>query len=1001
MKVVALISGGKDSCFNMIKAVEHGHEIVCLANLCPNDLEQQELDSFCFQTVGHNVVTAIGDAMELPLVRRQFSGVAVVKELHYSPNKDDEVEDLYELLLDVKNKFPEIEAVSCGAILSTYQRLRVESVCVRLGLKSLAYMWQRDQIELLNEMVKCKLNAILIKVASVGINPQEHLGKSLTELQMHFLNLSKKYGFQPCGEGGEYETFTLDCSLFKSTIVIDQSTIIETGRDVGHMLIEKYHLERKKSTVASVKDQKNDKDTATEEQKSGIGLRNVVETTTIKKNSTDNSIDDHTITYHGVEVKSFGQSRCAHWHSPLDVLALQAPCCFKYYACASCHDEQEDHALQPWPTTTPLDTPGLLCGVCKRTFSIGVYLCQEGSPVCPYSSCGAPFNPGCKNHWPIYFAAGLLERAATATSAPSTTSSTTTVTSTPASSLSLPTPSSPSSSSSPLTSSPLTSSSPSPSSPPHCSCVHNFVCCSETMGDTSSTLENEIHTMMKLMLKTLKNKYNCSASDIIYVNLHVTDMSLFKHINTIYCQYFGYNPPSRACVEILPYLPNNARCMIDCMGYINSGCTIGDARIPVARDVLHVQSISEWAPTCIGPYSQANILSGIQFQAGQIGLDPASMLLVQGGWLEETKQILLNMNAVLKSLKSNTKCIISCIIWINSNAEGNNTDQTNQTDQTKQTTNVQNGIRELVQVWLNGDQHHAMDKISFLYVPNLPRGAALEIQIIAMKNSMLIKGDGNDSIVLNWKQKPNKTKTKNAMVTDQENQHILHCNGVYLEHVLCIGRVLFESSIANETISVEKKKNTNNELVEHENAMQTIFQSAIEEIFQQLNNILIDSKLNWNTISQLQVYCCGDRTMHCNIRVWFANAWNIFISDMKIKLSLPALSFVPVVGNFMNIQIVMKAYNFNQVSTLVNESTVVSTIAIDLQEEYGDGDDDEEIVDVVDNGGGFAAAMAEVENGNEGEDASECSDMSDSDCDIFGDMPKGGIAVGSDEDEED
>ena len=439
--------------------------------------------------------------------------------------------------------------------------------------------------------------------------------------------------------------------------------------------------------------------------------------------------------------------------------------------------------------------------------------------------------------------------------------------------------------------------------------------------------------------------------------------------------------------------------MIDCMGYINSGCTIGDARIPIARDVLHVQSISEWAPTCIGPYSQANILSGIQFQAGQIGLDPASMLLVQGGWMEETKQILLNMNAVLKSLKSNTKCIISCIIWINSNAEGNNTDQTGQT---KQSTHVQNGIRELVQVWLNGDQHHAMDKISFLYVPNLPRGAALEIQIIAMKNSMLIKEDGNDSIVLNWKKLPNKTKNKNAMVTNQEDQHILHCNGVYLEHVLCIGRVLFESSIANETTSVEKKKNTNNELVEHENAMQTIFQSAIEEIFQQLNNILIDSKLNWNTISQLQVYCCGDTTMHCNIRVWFAKAWNIFISDMKIKLSLPALSFVPVVGNFMNIQIVMKAYNFNQISTLLNESTVVSTNAIDLQEEYGDDDvDDAEIVEVVENGGGFAAAMAEVENGNQGEDASDCSDMSDSDCDIFGDMPKGGIAVGSDKDEED
>ena len=35
MKVVALLSGGKDSCYNMIECVRHGHQIVCLVNLCP------------------------------------------------------------------------------------------------------------------------------------------------------------------------------------------------------------------------------------------------------------------------------------------------------------------------------------------------------------------------------------------------------------------------------------------------------------------------------------------------------------------------------------------------------------------------------------------------------------------------------------------------------------------------------------------------------------------------------------------------------------------------------------------------------------------------------------------------------------------------------------------------------------------------------------------------------------------------------------------------------
>ena len=44
---------------------------------------------------------------------------------------------------------PEVSAVASGAILSTYQRVRVEHVCSRLKLVSLGYLWRRDQKELL------------------------------------------------------------------------------------------------------------------------------------------------------------------------------------------------------------------------------------------------------------------------------------------------------------------------------------------------------------------------------------------------------------------------------------------------------------------------------------------------------------------------------------------------------------------------------------------------------------------------------------------------------------------------------------------------------------------------------------------------------------------------------------------------------------------------------------------------------------------------------------
>lgn len=65
----------------------------------------------------------------------------------------DEVEDMLILLKEVKRKIPSVSAVSSGAIASDYQRLRVESVCSRLGLVSLAYLWKQDQSFLLEQMV--------------------------------------------------------------------------------------------------------------------------------------------------------------------------------------------------------------------------------------------------------------------------------------------------------------------------------------------------------------------------------------------------------------------------------------------------------------------------------------------------------------------------------------------------------------------------------------------------------------------------------------------------------------------------------------------------------------------------------------------------------------------------------------------------------------------------------------------------------------------------------
>ena len=84
------------------------------------------------------------------------------------------------------------------------------------------------------------------------------------------------------------------------------------------------------------------------------------------------------------------KTRCEHWHSALDILALKAACCNRFYACHSCHSACEEHDWLPWPADTSLDMMGLLCGACSKTFSLKQYL--SGSSKCPH--CDSPFNPG-------------------------------------------------------------------------------------------------------------------------------------------------------------------------------------------------------------------------------------------------------------------------------------------------------------------------------------------------------------------------------------------------------------------------------------------------------------------------------------------------------------------------------------------------------------------------------------------------------------------------------
>ncbi len=92
------------------------------------------------------------------------------------------------------------------------------------------------------------------------------------------------------------------------------------------------------------------------------------------------------------------QTRCTHYHSDQDIIAIKFKCCGEYYACIHCHEENADHGPQRW-TKEERNTTAILCGNCKNEMSINEYFSCNYS--CPH--CSAAFNPKCSNHNHFYF----------------------------------------------------------------------------------------------------------------------------------------------------------------------------------------------------------------------------------------------------------------------------------------------------------------------------------------------------------------------------------------------------------------------------------------------------------------------------------------------------------------------------------------------------------------------------------------------------------------------
>lgn len=204
MNLGSLFSGGKDSTYSIFLAKKQGHEIKCLLSVSPKSEESHLL---------HHP--------NLQWTKLQSASMNIPQLIINSESNDTEIEmDAIErILLQAKKQFG-IHGLLHGGIKSQFQKEKFEHVCKKLNLQIFTPLWNTDPKKYMNDLISDRFDFIITSVSSDGLD-DSWLGKKITKNDIELLTrLSEKYGFNLNFEGGEAETFVIDCPLFSNPINI-------------------------------------------------------------------------------------------------------------------------------------------------------------------------------------------------------------------------------------------------------------------------------------------------------------------------------------------------------------------------------------------------------------------------------------------------------------------------------------------------------------------------------------------------------------------------------------------------------------------------------------------------------------------------------------------------------------------------------------------------------------------------------------------------------------
>ena len=214
MSWAALTSGGKDSILSCQKALDDNKQVKYLVTVRPENRE-----SYMFHSANLDAVPVIAEV----------AGMEYVEILTHG-KKEEELADLGKGLAAL-----DIEGVTAGAVASVYQADRVKAITDRLGIELFTPLWHMDTEQLLREVSE-RMDARIVVTAAEGLD-ESFLGTRIDEsLITRLKTIAGRHRINLAGEGGEYESLTLDAPFYSRPVKYTTQEI-RSGADRSELIL--------------------------------------------------------------------------------------------------------------------------------------------------------------------------------------------------------------------------------------------------------------------------------------------------------------------------------------------------------------------------------------------------------------------------------------------------------------------------------------------------------------------------------------------------------------------------------------------------------------------------------------------------------------------------------------------------------------------------------------------------------------------------------------------